>query len=177
MKYGDPDSQKNLNSSSHCIASYHAKVYEMMNHMCYINLKLRITNIGHASPKVHVTGKQVLSCPQNSFFILSNWIIQIAQRNVGSVFKTVTLLLITTATPTSSSSFEFTALGTYVRFRVTVWNTRCKSKVFHSFPGITTSCWQTNTHCTCENFPSIMRLPCFVWSVTFYRGHTFWIND
>jgi len=72
MKYVDPDSQKNLNSGRHCTASYHAKVYEMMNHMGHINLKLCITNIGCASLEVHVTGKQVLSCPQESLFILSN---------------------------------------------------------------------------------------------------------
>jgi hypothetical protein len=52
----------------------------MMNHMCHINLKPCITNIRHASLEIHVTGKQVLSCPQNSLFILSNWIIQIAKK-------------------------------------------------------------------------------------------------
>jgi len=67
-------------SSSHCTASYHAKVYEIINHMCHINLKLSITNTGRASPEFHVKGKQVLSCPQNSLFILSSWIIQIAKK-------------------------------------------------------------------------------------------------
>lgn len=56
------------------------QVYEMMNHMGHINLKLCITNIGCASLEVHVTGKRVLSCPQKSLFILSNWIIQIAEK-------------------------------------------------------------------------------------------------
>ena len=80
MKYVDHDSQKNLNSSSQYTTSYHAKVYEMMNHTCHTNLGLCITNTGHASLEIHITGKQELSCPQNSLFILSNWIIQIAKK-------------------------------------------------------------------------------------------------
>lgn len=48
--------------------------------MCHINLKCCITNRGCVSPEVHITGKELQSWPQNSLFILSNWIIQIAKK-------------------------------------------------------------------------------------------------
>lgn len=68
------------------------------------------------------------------------------KRNSGLILRRVTLLLITTTAPTSSSSLKLTALGSNIRFCVAMWHARSKSKVFYSFSSITTSCKQKKMH-------------------------------
>lgn len=52
------------------------------------------------------------------------------------------LLLVSTATPSASSSFEFASLGAHQRFGVRVWHTRCWTEVPVGFASVTSALHQ-----------------------------------